>query len=283
MSGHRDELFRCDRFVSQFPVGMTRRACLRRQDERRDILDDKGETIGSEPVYTWCALECSEGRVTRTLLGGATPAPTPPEPALLKPAPSTRLWEPGAVPDVPIGGPPATSEFTGYRPLPSIFTGDAEGIARGMRRAREQASRKDDGEEQDQPPAQPAEEDEMPRGKRDAPWPCCGSKSTRHLKTCAEYGKATATKALETKPAPEKKFPSARLLKSVPTSARPATLPPPWQREGTPTDSERLRLGLPALTDDELLSLRDEVSEELRRRLAAAEAAVAKLREAAAA
>ncbi len=49
----------------------------------------------------------------------------------------------------------------------------------------------------DNVPATPAKGEDMPKGKRAEPWPCCGSKSFRHMAACDQSGKKAepATKA----------------------------------------------------------------------------------------
>jgi hypothetical protein len=125
-------LFRCERFVSQFPHGMTVRACLRRQYEKRVLRDSRGKVVDATLERPFCALECGMGarhtadaRAAGVDLGtcgtcGAgligescttceeavaarevRRAPSPRRPEV-----SVRLWT-GEVPDVPIAPLPA--------------------------------------------------------------------------------------------------------------------------------------------------------------------------------
>lgn len=71
-----------------------------------------------------------------------------------------------------------------------------------------------------QPPAPPAEEETMPRGRRDEPWPCCGSTRFRHFKDCKEAGKKAAAKVA---PAP-KPAKAPRVPRGVPVALQVETV-----------------------------------------------------------
>ncbi len=155
---------RCPRFVALFPSGMPVRACLRRQVELRALKDAKGEIRGWEPVHEGCigcraglenlkasgayARSCSKCGAGVVSLKRSAPClecedvaaaehPTLPPRA---PPDQDRIWTEGAVPDVPLGPPPATSRFSGFRPAgpTSLQTDPALG-------ARAERGRSDDG------------------------------------------------------------------------------------------------------------------------------------------
>jgi hypothetical protein len=56
------DLFRCERYLADFPRGMTYRACLRRQLERQESAK-KG--VEGPPRRTFCAEQCPLGRANR--------------------------------------------------------------------------------------------------------------------------------------------------------------------------------------------------------------------------
>lgn len=126
-------LVQCERFKHLFPEGMPARACLRRQVERQ--AGARKGTLGP-PRMAYCASgECALGYATAQraaavgvvlapclTCGAAIPKDDPCEactttatektkpakgylPALGAPA-QGRIWQPGEVPDVPIGRPP---------------------------------------------------------------------------------------------------------------------------------------------------------------------------------
>lgn len=188
------ELFRCDKYQGLFPgASMPVRACLRRQLERIPTKDAKGRL---QPLDEWpapkpyCAAECPVGRghleraraqhvPAETCLrcgaaqvgdGSANPCQgCPPDDKAVPrghlPPPrapsSERIWS-GEVPDVPIGAPgPA-------RPRP---------VATFEQHEREAAARRVALQDDDQVPAEPAEERTMakPEGKRTCGVKGCGA------------------------------------------------------------------------------------------------------------
>jgi hypothetical protein len=138
------ELFRCERYLSLFPTGMPKRACLRRQLERLPSTDARGKVLPLDawpPAKVFCAKECALGRENLVAIqafaiqattctacgsalvgGGACPGcaaraldagKSVPSGNLAKTAlgqapMSTRLYT-GEVPDVAIGPPPGAA------------------------------------------------------------------------------------------------------------------------------------------------------------------------------
>lgn len=209
-------MFTCDRFRADFPRGMPVKACLRRQLDRQEGV--KPGQLGP-PRRPFCAGECRTGLVHRVaaeavgvtlsscpVCGSALIGLSPTDCATCaerrhdagkfvpkgfnaaeRAQVSTRIWEPGAVPDVAIA--PA-SKAPAAAPAARSHRRDPEVEAWAGRQAPKHPMCRTTLE-QDHPeePAEPAEEETMARGKRDEPWPCCGSKSHRHLKGCESAGK----------------------------------------------------------------------------------------------
>jgi hypothetical protein len=238
------ELFTCERLREQFPRGMSRRACVRRQLEHRK--DGKGWT----PAHPACAVDCPQSRETLDAVFGvvastcakcgaaviATDAcPTCAEkrsvhqvqPREVPRAPAQdRLWS-GEVPDVPIGGPPAA---LGARPrVPFSFGTSPALLELAAKRARAEAARvghpETAGAQREEhaldEPAERAPEVVHPSPARLAPadhqpqetaMPCKECKSpTRHKLTCSK--------------SPERQKPPARAVPPVPP-------PPPGATRG---------------------------------------------------
>jgi hypothetical protein len=199
------ELFHCERYLSLFPSGMPKRACLRRQLERQPAKDASGK---ARPLAEWpapkpfCATECQVGRsqlqelraagVAATTcpscgaaLVGAGAAETCPgcEPdeaprsglqARPRVAPSVRIWT-GEAPDVPLPGPEKTRAALGERPVASA----------GVRGAPPRRS-----VDATTPPPTAEEERTMPKEAKKG-CPECGS-PTMHKASCSRRPAARA-------------------------------------------------------------------------------------------
>jgi hypothetical protein len=286
------QLFHCERHVRTFgPNGMPLRACLRRQLERKRV--GEGAKAKLQVVHEFCGEgACELGRANLEAAGEAARTCPGCGAALLeveacevchparalaaKPPASARIWEQGAVPDVAIGPPPATSEFTGYRPnVGHVFTTDAEGTARAMQRKRRFAAEHQHanqvdatlyGEEQDldagdprenEPPAReaPTEEGTMPRGGAHAACKECGS-TTRHKASCSKPPRTGGSPPKAALPAatPERQArAAARFARAKPSTEQLRVLPP--------------GLDLAAMAIPALIDLRNAVDETLRARL----------------
>jgi hypothetical protein len=122
-----------------------------------------------------------------------------------------------------------------------------------------------------EPPAAPAEEDSMPKGKRSEPMTCCGSMGSRHMGNCKERGKAP-------KPPPPAR--GARAARKVVVLRRPgAPARPPdvesllAKREGLMTERNRIDAALGQVNADLLAALSREEQRVEKLRTAVHEAA----------
>jgi hypothetical protein len=256
MSPALDDLFRCERFLSLFPRGMTVRACLRRQDEQRELKDVKGKVVEKLPVHPFCAIECDLGRASRAAAPAAPGLMPTPENAHSPVPVSSRLWT-GEVPDVPIGAAPGSGPRP---PLPNFtFTGPIA-AATALRRSRDasnEGGKPATPEEQHhpEPPAEPAQESVMP-------CPECKS-PTRHKVDCS--------KAAKGKPAPKetKGAKPARRLKVVKVVEKRRAPPVPAASQALPPVQD--------LPDEYLLACVEERTERVERIQREAQERVARL------
>jgi hypothetical protein len=214
-------LFRCGPAARNLAV----KHCLRRQLVKRPV--GQGKARAWLPVYdlcqgcelgaehqaqaaragvasTWCG-SCGEGLVAGEPCDRCAPR------ARERGAGASFLWS-GAVPSTPIAPPPP--ERCGLTEAAA-----AEAAAR-VREAMQGPTRvatapapppAPRAPANPEPPAEPAQESEMPKGQRSAPWPCCGSQGSRHLKGCAKDGAAT----IPPPPKPPKGIAPARALRVV--------------------------------------------------------------------
>jgi hypothetical protein len=195
-------LFRCERYVHLFGDAMPVKACLRRQLERLPTNDERGkpEAPGEWPAKNpFCAASCEVGRrhleEARALkvpaetclrcggaqVGAGSAAPCarcPPDETAVPRGhlavvaePSSRIWQPGAVPDVPIGAP---------NPRQAARLEQQRAEVEKRAQARAVAERKVHQQE----PARPAEEEGMARGVPAKKRTCCESKGGRHRADC---------------------------------------------------------------------------------------------------
>lgn len=197
-----DTLFRCEYFAKHFTFA----ACRRRQGARNpDVVDDHGELLACGlPIYRWCASgRCAQGREVAAALEAAGIARPAPE-RLEEPQVSKRIWS-GEVPDVPIGPPPATSKYSGYRSLrPAGFQTMPREQALADQRTREAAARKEGAGASPAPtPAEPPDQpalsaqphgtttsDVVQASAHAAPAPASPAKeATMAEKTCSKCGK----------------------------------------------------------------------------------------------
>lgn len=265
----RDDVFRCPAIGRYLSVG----ACLRRQVEPRLVTvvvreASEGphgtqqritEQRPAGPAYPDCAAgTCELGR--RHAAADLEVEEAPRRPA---PEPGGRVWS-DELPDVPIGPPPATSAFTGYRPLVCYAPGsttDAMRSALAARRARREAAEaatRQPTSSTDTPAGPAPKEETMPSGVR-AGGPCkgCGAKGARCKAGCPTKGAAAA---------------------AAPKAAAPA-------KRGRRVDLEVRKLDADALLArrDALLAELAAVEEQLAATLEREEARIDRLREAVAA
>jgi hypothetical protein len=288
------ELIRCDRLRSSYPAGMSVRACQRHRLEMRVTRGEKGAVLSVDPKHPYCANECGlgaeldarardAGAFMRSCTGcGAAligqealpacetcAAREAEENSKTKPARgflpvraeplSERIWD-GSAPDVPLGRAPglptpgeaAAAEIAtrvraaAPRVAPAAAAKDAQIIPENIP--------EDVGQDE---PADPAEEDGMPRGKRGAPMECCGSTSTsKHRAGCKGLPKLPARpKAGRSR---TRGVPIQIVVKKIPRPVGP----------------------IEEMEDAQLLDLRDRIDAELKERLDHVEGRRAALRQA---
>lgn len=219
-----DDLVRCPDIGRAIAV----KACLRRRQEQRlqtKIIRAASDRYGPRvteqvpvgPLYPACAgCGLGEANAAAELVAEATP----PQPRA-DPRPGSHLWG-GEVPDVPIGPPPNLAA----RRLPPNWRNE-EPVAEGTvqsRSIREANAASDEVEKpampevvhrgsaapephrepggrppalvqevvHHEPPAEPAQEATMPRGKREKPCNGCGATGMRHRKGCTGEQEAPA-------------------------------------------------------------------------------------------
>lgn len=223
MSQERPELgdlFRCERYVSDFPAGMSFRACLRRQLERQGSVR-KGEL--GPPRRPFCAAECSIGRERRwaaeeagvalsacaacgaALVGSTTCSACEaraqedskgPARGFLPERPdgiSRVIWGPNA-PDAPLGPPPSQQARP---PAPNWTLTGPVSPKTAARRSRELG----ETEQPSPAPSAPADPGVPAAPAMETPMACseCGSRAC-HKATCSRRpGGAKAAKGEKTK------------------------------------------------------------------------------------
>ena len=237
-----DDTFRCAKWSCTLAV----KHCLRRQTETREAGRNAVHKPEPVPVHPYCANECETGRGFAARFGaGEQLVPL----RLGAFGPSKRATVPpvAAFPITKEEAPKSRGAGGGHRTGPdddAARVNAASGMerpaasdggdARGEVIAADSACRTE---------ASPPQEEPMPRGKRDEPWPCCGSMSHRHLKTCTQAG--------------------ARKLHrhNQEEAAKPVEVVPRARRAPKPDKD------LAALSDDGLLELEAAIAGEKRRRV----------------
>jgi endogenous inhibitor of DNA gyrase (YacG/DUF329 family) len=152
------ELFRCERYLTLFPSGMPKRACLRRQLERLSATDTRGKPA---PIAAWpaakpfCAMECQLGVTNlEDLRRAGVPLATCPKCGAAQVGAGQAAACPGCLPDeklVPPKRPPAKAEMSAR-----IWSGEALDVPIG-------APGRPRPQPEDRPPAAPR----PPREERD--------------------------------------------------------------------------------------------------------------------